>query len=112
MDGIYVAYLTGRAGTSLLMLVILRGSIVGADVGGITYDAKIEKKKNGSGYHCSGVYVVPAGANLITGVVPPNEPQRIVVEFDLPEDFASGPIVTIETPLGPVNAKFQKLRDL
>jgi hypothetical protein len=112
MNGIYVAYMTGRAGTSVLMLVISGGMIVGADVGGIQYDFAIKENPDGSGYHCSGVYVVPAGTILITGAPPAVGPQRIVMEFDLPKDFGAGPVVPIETPLGPVNARFQKLRDL
>ena len=42
----------------------------------------------------------------------PTEPQRIPVQFDLPNNFADGQIITIETPLGPLNAKFQKIRGL
>jgi hypothetical protein len=85
MNGIYVAYMTGRAGTSVLMLVISGGMIVGADVGGIQYDFAIKENPDGSGYHCSGVYVVPAGTILITGAPPAVGPQRIVIEFDLPK---------------------------
>jgi hypothetical protein len=111
MDGFYVAYVTGRAGVSMLMIVISNGTIVGADVGGIKYDGTISPKPNNSGFHCSVVYVVPAGATLITGSQPPLTPQRIPIEFDLPQPFVDR-VVTIETPLGPVNAKFQKIRDL
>jgi hypothetical protein len=112
MDGFYVAYMTGRVGTSLLMIVISQGTIVGADIGGINYDGTIAPKADGSGYNCSVVYVVQPGTALITGAPAPTEPQRIPVQFDLPNNFADGQIITIETPLGPLNAKFQKIRGL
>jgi len=31
---------------------------------------------------------------------------------ELPSDFANGQTISIETPLGPVNAKFEKLKDI
>ena len=112
MDGFYVVYMTGRAGTSVLMLVIKDGTLVGADVGGIKYDGTLLAKPDGSGFTVSVVYVIPAGAGLITGAPPPAAPQRIPLQFELPNSFADGRVVTIETPLGPVNAKFERLRDL
>jgi hypothetical protein len=112
VDGFYVAYLAGRAGTSLMMLVISRGIMVGADIGGLKYDGTIEQRADASGYKCSVVYVVPPGTPLITAAPAPTAPQRIPLQFDLPRNFADNQVVLIETPLGPVNAKFQKIRDL
>jgi hypothetical protein len=110
MDGFYAAFMTGRAGISVLLIVIRGNVIVGVDVGGLQYDGTIEE--TATGYRCSVVYVVPPGAALITGAPPPSQPVRIPVSFELTRGFADGRIVTITTPLGPVNAKFQKLRDL
>lgn len=112
MDGFYVAYMTGHAGTSMLMLVIQHGIIVGADIGGLAYDGTIRDKGDGSGFRCSVVYNVPPSTELITGAAQSAEFQRIPIQFDIPRDFASGQILQIETPLGPVNARFRKLRDL
>jgi hypothetical protein len=111
MDGFYVAYLTGRAGTSLLLFAIRGADFIGVDVGGLKYDGKVALTEDGR-LKCTLVYVIPAGSPaLITGASPPSADQRIPIEFFLPKDFSNGQTIGIVTPLGPVNAKFQKLRD-
>jgi hypothetical protein len=109
MDGFYAAYVTGHAGVGVLLLAIRGTTLVGVDAGGIKYDGQITPTERG--YHCTVLYIVPPGASLITGSPPPTDFQRIPVEFDLPKDFTHGQIVPIVTPLGPVNAKFEKLKD-
>src|ERR1035437_7011215 len=109
MDGFYIAYVTGRAGNSVILLAI-RGTILsGVDAGGLKYDGEIVSVEDG--FKCSVVYIVPAGSTLITGSAPATEDLRVPLEFKLPKDFAKGVIVSITTPCGPVNAKFEKLRD-
>jgi hypothetical protein len=110
VDGIYAAYMTARAGNSILLLVIKDSKITGVDVGGLKYDGQF--KETEKGFHFSVVYLIPAGATLITGSLPPTSPQHIPLELDLPKDFANGQTIRIETPLGPLNARFEKLRDL
>jgi hypothetical protein len=44
MDDFYVAYLTGNAGTSALVFVVLEGRLVGANVGGLKYDGTVQRK--------------------------------------------------------------------
>jgi hypothetical protein len=110
IEGIYAAYMAARAGTSVLLFVIKDSKLTGVDVGGLKYDGEVSTTK--TGFHCSVVYVIPPGAPLITGSPPATSPQRIPLEFDLPTDFARGQTIRIETPLGPLNARFEKLRDL
>src|SRR4051812_42295206 len=112
MDGFYVAYLAGQAGTSMLMAIISNETFVGADVTGMQYDGTIKPMPDGAGYTCSVVYVIPPGVPLITGAPALTEPQRVPLQFILPVGFADKRIITIQTPLGPVNAKFEKIRDL
>lgn len=112
MDGFYIAYLTGSAGTSVLVFVLLNGKMVGADIGGMKYDGTIEANADGSGYKCSIVYVVPAGRALITGVPPSRTPTAVPLSMDLPREFADGRVITIETPFGAVNARFERVRDI
>ncbi len=110
MEGFYAAYLTGRAGTSVLLFVIRGEDLIGVDVGGLKYEGKLVQTKDG--LSCSIVYTIPAGSStLITGSTPPQTEQRVPLQFALPRDFANGQVIGITTPLGPVNAKFQKLRD-
>lgn len=110
MDGFYVTYVAARAGTAIILWVIRGTIMVGVDAGGLKYDGELQVTP--TGFHCSIVYLIPAGASLITGTPVIAESQRIPLEFDLPKDFANGQVVSILTPLGPVNAKFEKLRNL
>ena len=110
MEGFYAAYLTGRTGSTLLMFAIRGNDLIGVDAGGLKYDGKVVQTNQG--WNCTVVYTIPAGSTaLITGSNPPSTDQRIPLEFFLPHDFANGQVIGIATPLGPVNAKFQKLRD-
>jgi hypothetical protein len=49
--------------------------MVGVDTGGLKYDGELARTEKG--FHCSVVYIVPAGASLITGSPPASTPQRI-----------------------------------
>jgi hypothetical protein len=109
IEGIYAAYMTARAGTTILLFVIKDSKLTGVDMGGMKYDGELSATK--TGFHCSVVYVIPPGVPLITGSPPATSPQRIPLEFDLPTNFASGQTIKIDTPLGPLNARFEKLRD-
>lgn len=111
MNGFYAAYVTGRAGNSIVLFVARDGVLVGVDMGGMKYDGTLSQNADHS-FRCSIVYVVPPGTALITGAPAPSEAQRMPVEFQLPPEFWNGQVVTIVTPLGPVNARFEKIRDL
>jgi hypothetical protein len=110
MDGFYAAYLTGRGGNSVVLLAIKSNSIVGVDAGGLKYDGSVTPANNGAfNFHVS--YVIQPGTPLITGVGTVATPTPVTLDFTAPQDFATGVIVTIQTPFGPVNAKITKLRD-
>jgi hypothetical protein len=108
---LYVAYFTGVAGQSIGLFYIGDGMLVGVDVATMQYDGSYQTKRDGS---LEGVveYVLPAGVALITGAPAAVAPTRVSVKLTLPADFADGRVITIETPLGPVNAKFEKVRDI
>jgi hypothetical protein len=110
VDGFYAAYLTGHAGNSAVLLAISKETLIGVDMGGMKYDGHIERKEGG--FSCRVSYVVPTGIALITGPGPVASPTPVTISFDLPANFAEGPIIGIQTPFGPLNAKFTKLRDL
>ena len=112
MDGFYAAYMTGRAGVSMALFVLMKGKLVGVDAGGMKYDGTFEAKSDGTGYRCSVVYIVPPGRTLITGGPILSEARRVPLQFDLPINFSEGAVIGIQTPLGPINAKFEKIRDL
>jgi hypothetical protein len=110
MDGFYVAYLTGRGGTSILLFAIKSSTLVGVDVGGMKYDGRVEPAANGTiNFHVE--YVVNPGTPLITGVGSVATATPVSLDFTVPANFAEGVIVSIQTPFGPLNAKLSKLRD-
>lgn len=111
MDGFYAAFLTGRGGNAIVLFVIKSTVLVGVDAGGLKYDGSVQPLPDG-GYHFKLRYIVQPGTQLITGMGSVGTPTPIQLDFIAPSDFASGVIITIQTPLGPVNAKLTKLRDL
>jgi hypothetical protein len=111
MDGFYAAFLTGRGGNTMVLLLAIRANVlVGVDAGGLKYDGTVEPTPNG-GYRFQVRYVVQPGTQLITGMGSVATPTPVQLDFAAPSDFASGVVLTIQTPLGPINAKLSKLRD-
>lgn len=108
---IYTAFFTGSAGTSVGVFLIGDGVIVGADIGGLVYDGQLVEAADGA---LQGLvqFRVPAGGQLITGLKTEVE-QKITTEVRLPVDFGDGKqVVRIDTPTGPVNAKFEFVREV
>ena len=107
----YAAYFTGAAGSALGVFYIGDGIIVGADAGGLKYDGSLTERADGS---LEGVvqFQVPPDTQLITGLAA-SEPQEITAPVTLAPGFDDGVTVTlINTPAGPVNARFERLREL
>jgi hypothetical protein len=111
MEGFFAAYLTGRSGMSVMLFAVKEGRMIGVDMGGMKYDGQIQAKADGTGFACRISYTILPGIALITGAGPMAKPTEITINFDLPLNFAEGPVIGIETPTGPLNAKFAKLRD-
>ena len=85
--------------------------LVGADAVGLKYDGTISE----TGASLEGVvnFTVPAGAHLITGLNAAEAPQEITAKISLPPNFDDGKtVVRIDTPAGPVNARFELLREI
>lgn len=110
MEGFYAVYYTGVAGFGHAVLVIKDGIVTGADVTGGVYDGKFTVSGSG-GISIEVTLTVPAGTTLVTGQTFPS-PYSQTIKADLPENFANGQPVPVQTPLGPVNAIFKKLRNL
>jgi len=108
---LYIGYFTGVAGQSIGLFYIGDGVLAGVDVATMQYDGSYSTKPDGS---LEGVveYVLPAGTALITGAPTGVAPTRVVVKLNLPADFSDGRVINIETPLGPVNARFEKIKDI
>lgn len=110
MHGIYIAYFTGSVGNSIGIFYVADGQLVGADIGGVKYDGKFSIADDG--LHGTIEFTIPAGGTLITGHSGGSEPTRVEFPITLPPDFTSGSTISLQTPTGPVNARFEKIRDL
>lgn len=108
---LYVAFFTGIAGSNMGMFCIGDGMIAGADGGGLKYDGTITEAEDGT---LQGVvqFNVPSDTQLISGMTS-GIAQTLLVRLRLPPGFDDGVQVTrIETPAGPINARFERLREL
>lgn len=108
---IYAAYFTSFAGQSVGLFYIGDGVLAGIDVGTMKYDGVYKVLPDGA---MEGVveYVIPPGVSLITGAPPSASPTKFKLQLTLPPGFDDGRTVTIQTPAGPINAIFEKVKEL
>ena len=110
IDGFYSAYFTGVTGSSIGIFLFKGGIVVGADAGGGKYDGTYIVDSGTQDINASITFTMPVGSNLITGITSEAEPLSIDVPLRLPKDFNRHDVHRIETPIGPINAKFDKIR--
>jgi hypothetical protein len=110
IDGIYAAYFTGAVGSSIGIFLFKEGIIAGADAGGGKYDGYFNQTEDDQ--HIEGIvqFMLPIGNQPITGAIAEAEPISIEVSLKLPTEINRNDVHRIETPLGPINAKFEKIR--
>lgn len=111
IDGIYTAYFASKAGNSMGMFVFKDGTIAGGDIGGWVY----------SGTYCVGddgyavgevLFEIPVGGASITGATAQGQPLSVKVPIRLPVNIDPEETYRIETPQGPLNAKFRKVTEV
>src|SRR6266576_982816 len=110
-EGIYAMYFTGNAGSGHGLLMLKSGVIAGADAAGGIYDGSYNPGAPGT----LNVHVrltVPPGFALVTGASAGQKPMVFEIPAQLPENFANGQPIALDTPTGPINIIFKKLRDL
>lgn len=105
-NAIYAAYLTGRAGSTFALLRFHDGVITGLDAGEGCYDGDYELGPDKQNIVGTIKVNLPAGALTITGVTSSERPLQFDVPFALPLDLDPDAVYRMETPTGPVNAKF------
>jgi hypothetical protein len=108
---LYFAYAAGVAGFSTLFLYIGNGVIAGADSGEGRYEGTVHETPGG-GLAGELLFALPAGRPMITGGVVPADAPPVRMTFDLPAGFDDGRVVPVQTPLGPLNVRFEKFRDV
>ena len=111
-NAIYAVYLTGKVGTSLALFLFKDGTISGADEGGGLYDGEynnaLDQKQIFGKIKCT----LPPRTQTITGVSSPERFLAYDVPIKFPVEIDPRKVYLIETPIGPVNAKFKKLRSI
>lgn len=112
MNGYYVGYFTGATGTSLGMFIFKDGIIAGADIGGGMYDGSYQITDDGRHIEGTIAFGMPVGTQSITGATAASEPITIDIPIKLPTKISRNDVHTIMTPLGAINAKFDKVRDV
>jgi hypothetical protein len=112
INGFYAIYYTGVSGTGIGVLAINNGVIVGADMLGGRYDGTYKPSSTTMGSYDANVRItIPPGASLVTGALAGPQPYYMDVAMTLPANLGAEQPVRIETPTGPVNVIFRKLRD-
>jgi hypothetical protein len=105
-SGIYIAYFSAEFGTSLGMFVFNGETVVGADIGGATYDGKLSLSEDQKYLEGSIAIRMDGGGVTITGA-----------QSDLPVHYETGvrlklplaeqPYHEIQTVTGLVNVRFE-----
>lgn len=106
IDGIYTAYMTGKTGQGMAMFVFRDGSIAGADMAGLTFSGKYTKENDRVKGHVE--YRMPANSVSITGAAFEKPSDVISVPIDLPDQIDPNEVYQINTPIGPLNARFMQ----
>jgi hypothetical protein len=113
IDGFFRMAYTGMTGSGFGLLVFQGGSIAGADVSGGTYNGTYTENPSTGAISIQVTMALPAGvAPVQSGVVlaaPISVPIAVTIS---PADISSEKTVLLQTPLGPVNATFKKIRDI
>jgi len=112
VEGIYRVTFTGMKGSGFGVLLLKGGAIAGADVVGATFDGSYVERPNNQGVVVQVTMRFPAGATPVQTGIPLTQPVSVPVDATLPNDLGNGNAVRVETPLGPVNVVFAKIRDL
>lgn len=113
IDGFFRMAYTGTAGSGFGLLVLRNGSIAGADVAGGTYDGTYIENSNTGDIDLRVIMSAPAGITPVQTGVPLTAPMSLPITATLaPADTVNEKIILLQTPLGPVNVIFKKLRDI
>jgi hypothetical protein len=110
IDGFYAVYFTSKDGAlGAAMIAVVNGKIIGADPTGVRLDGEYEKVQGG--YRAKIAVKVPPGTQLVQGGDSGQKGRSYEIEFSFTQKLDDVPFIRIETPLGPLNVKFVKLRD-
>jgi hypothetical protein len=113
IDGFFRIAFTGAAGSGFGVLVFRQGSVAGADVGGATYDGTYSENPATGEINFKVNMAAPAGIAPVQTGVALTAPMDVPIAATLKSnDITSQKTVLLQTPLGPVNVIFSKIRDI
>jgi len=112
-EGFYRITFTGHFGSGFGVLVFQAGVIAGADVAGAVFDGTYTEKLATYVVDFQVTMNAPAGITPVQTGVPIAVPISLPINGSLLKNEIDSDVPTLlETPLGPVNVLFKKIRDL
>jgi len=112
IDGFYAIYFTSKTGYGAALVALRRGRVVGADPTGVRLDGTYQKDKEESAYDVTVIVDAPAGTELVQGHISGPTGSRYEIRFGFRDRPDTAPYIRVDTPLGPLNVKFVKLRGM
>ena len=112
VEGFYAAYMTGVEGQGFAMLASAKGKIVGVDPLGVQFDGIYTVSSDGGSIAGEVTVSVPSGGVVIQGASAGPAGITYVVPITIPIAIEAHGFFSLDTPLGPVNIKLKRLRDL
>ncbi|GGF42719.1 hypothetical protein [Mameliella alba] len=111
LNGIYAGFFSGSAAEAIAIFAFIDGKITGGDLEGTKFDGRISTQDNES-YSAEVRVFLPAGGQAIQGVNTGKDGLEYDTSFKLESDFLEKDFIPLTTPLGKVNMRLQKIRDL
>jgi hypothetical protein len=111
LDGFYAVYLSGASLQGLALLVLRNGQVAGADAAGAVYRGAYTLDDS-SNWSLTVNVNLPANIERVQGGTTGPKGDIFEVKTLLEPDFLSRDYIRIQTPRGPVNAKFVKLNSI
>jgi hypothetical protein len=112
-DGFYSILFRGTHDFGVGVIVLNNGAIVGADSGGVAYDGIFYEDPDRRRVVLKITATVPPGVELVQGIPAQPRPYTFKIEAAVPDDLRRGEAsAAIQTPFGPVNVIFRRLRSL
>ena len=111
-NGFFRIAFTGATGSGLGLLVLHNGSVVGADTGGGIYDGSYTENPDTQALEFRITMSMPAGGMSVQTGIPLATPISVSISTSLQQnEIGSSKPKLVQTPIGPVNVLFAKLRD-
>jgi hypothetical protein len=113
INGIFRIAFTGANGSGFGVLVLREGIIAGADIGGAVYDGTYTENSAAKEIGINVTMTAPAGVAPVQTGVPLAAPISVPITATIAQaDINSDKPTLLQSPLGPVNVIFRKIRDI